>query len=173
MKDIEHRQQELELLYARYLGGGQDASLPNQSNSSIRQRKVSPANQDWAELQKQVELAELTPEDLEIIRRLQDGQYQEVYRLLFNGAWEAAGRYRKEGRPYKTQSQADQALLNRLAKLTSGSPTRIAAIARESKLFMRDKVKDHPTYLARSIQTAIDGLGWQPLRPSKTEKGRR
>ena len=171
--NVELHQDELNFLHARFLGGNQNSSLPNQSASSDRRRKVNQVTKDWADLQKQVEIAELPPEDLEIIRRLQDGQYGEVYRLLFDAGWEAAGRHRKGGRPYKTQSQADQALLKRLAGLTGGSPTRIAAIARESKLFMRAKVRKNTTYLARSIQTAIDGLGWKPSRSSKTEKGRR
>jgi hypothetical protein len=172
MHDIKHRQKELNLLYARFLGGGQDTSLTARVDTIGQQRKENSANQDRAELQRQVELAELAPEDLEIICQLQDGHYGELYRLLFMGDWQAVGRLRKQG-PYGSQSQADQALLNRLSRITEGSPTRMYVIFKESGLFMRDKVKDNRTYLVRTIQAAIDGMDWRPTKTLMVERGRR
>ena len=93
-----------------------------------------------------------------------------MYRLLFMGDWEGAGRLRKQG-PYKSQSDADQALANLLARVTDGSPTRMYAIFKESRLIMRDKTKDNRTYLARTIKKAIDGMNWRP--PTAPTGGRR
>lgn len=53
------------------------------------------------------------------------------------------------------------ALLNCLARLTGGDPGRMYTVFQESGL-LRDKTMDHPTYLPRTIQKAIAGLGWHP-----------
>lgn len=169
--NVEPRQDELNLLHARFLGGNQNSALPNQSASSGRRRKVNQATNDLVELQKQLQLAELSSEDMEIIRDLQAGRRGEIYRLLFDGDWEGAGCLSKFG-PYKTMSEADLGMCTFLAKLVNGKGTRVGAIFKGSGL-MRDKVNDHPTYLAMTIKKAIDGRSWKPSKPSKTEKGRR
>ncbi len=104
--------------------------------------------------------AELTPADQEIIRQLRMGQHGALYRSLFVGDLEGAGGLRKDG-PYRSASEADMAMFNCLARLTSGDPGRMFAVFQESGL-LRDKAIDHPTYLARTIHKAIDGQGWQP-----------
>jgi putative DNA primase/helicase len=169
---IENRQEELKVLHARFLGGGHDASAPIQPDCSGRQGKAIPGAGGWEPLLQKLRSAELTPADLEIIRQFKAGQQNELYRLLFMGDWEGAGRLRKQG-PYKSHSDADQALFNRLARVTGGSPTRMYAIFNESKLVLRDKTKDNRTYLARTIQKAIDGMNWLPAQASTRERGRR
>jgi primase-polymerase (primpol)-like protein len=167
---VESRQKELKFLHARFLGGGHDASAPIQPDFSDRQGKASPGAGGWEPLLQKLRSAELTPADLDIIHQFKAGQQSELYRLLFMGDWEGAGRLRKQGRPYKSHSDADQALANRLARVTDGSPTRMYAILKESKLFMRDKTKDNRTYLARTIKKAIDGMNW---RQTTTPQGGR
>jgi putative DNA primase/helicase len=169
---IENRPKELKFIHARFLGGGQDASVPITPDPSRRRRQAGPGANGWEALLHQMRGAELTPADLEVIQRLKAGRYGELYRLLFMGDLEGAGRLRKQG-PYRSQSEADQALLNRLARLTDGSPARMSAIFQESKLSMRDKVKDHHTYLARTIQKAIEGRGWRLAQASTRGRGRR
>lgn len=160
----------LRLIHTRFLGVGQGASSSSRPDSSIRQ-KAKPAIKGWKPLLQEVPHAELTPPDLEIIRGLKAGRYGELYRLLFMGDVEGASQLRKYG-PYKSQSQADQAMLNRLAGLTNGNHTRMWAIFMETGL-VRDKERDHPTYLARTIQTAIDGMGWRPAQASPAVEGQR
>jgi putative DNA primase/helicase len=170
---IENRQEELKVLHARFLGGGRhDASTPIQPDFSGRQGKASLGAGGWEPLLQKLRSAELTPADQDIIRQFKTAQYGEMYRLLFMGDWEGAGRLRKQG-PYKSHSDADQALANRLARVTDGNPTRMYAIFKESKLAMREKIKDHQTYLARTIKKAIDGMGWQPPITPTGGRGRR
>ena len=38
---------------------------------------------------------------------------------------------------------------------------------------MRDKIRDNRTYLARTIQRAIDGMNWRPAQASPGGRGRR
>ncbi len=102
--------------------------------------------------------AELTPEDLKIIRQLKAGRYGELYRLLFIGDIEGAGLFRNGG-SYRSASEADLAMFNLLARLTAGDPGRMYAVFGQSGL-VRDKAIDHPTYLALTIHKAIAGLGW-------------
>ena len=160
-KTIENRPKELKLAHAHYLGNGRDGSVPFQSGTTGRQQRKNLGDKGWDAILQQMESALLTPADLDIIRDLKSGAQGELYRLLFTGYWEAAGIHRKQG-PYKSGSDAEQAMLNRLARLTNGDPTRMHAIFRESVLYMRNKFRSHRTYLARTIHTAIDGLSWQP-----------
>ena len=169
---IESRQKELKFLHARFLGGGHDAAVPIQPDFSGRQGKASPGAGGWEPSAAEVAKRKLTPADLDIIRQFKAGRYGEMYRLLFMGDWEGAGRLREQG-PYKSHSDADLALANRLARVTDGSPTRMYAISKESKLFMRDKTKDNRTYLARTIKKAIDGMNWRPAQASTGGRGRR
>ena len=105
---------------------------------------------------------ELGPQDWEILSRLEDGREGEPYRLLFEGHWRAAG--------YLTQSEADLALLNRLARLTHGDAGRMYATFRRTAL-MRDS-KDKPlTYYQLTIQKAIDGMNWRPTQASNGVEG--
>ena len=76
----------------------------------------------------------------------------------------------RNGGHYRSPSEADLALLNLLARLTKGDPGRMHAVFQESGL-PRDKTHDHPTYLARTIQKAIDGLGWRPTQSSSGKGG--
>jgi putative DNA primase/helicase len=169
---IESRQNELEVLHARFLGGGHNASVPIQTDVGGRRWKSGTDSKGWEALLQQLGSATLTPADLDIIQQFKGGQYGEMYRLLFMGDWEGAGRLRKQG-VYKSNSDADQALLNRLARLTNGSPRRIYAIFKESKLAMRDKILENRTYLARTIKKAIEGMVWQPAQASPWGRGRR
>lgn len=171
-QNVESRQKELEALHARFLGGGHDAAAPIQSDLTGRQGEASPGAGDWEALLQQWGGATLTPADLNIIRQFKAGRHGEMYRLLFMGDWEGAGRLREQG-PYKSQSQADLALANRLAQVTDGSPTRIYAISKESNLFMRDKIKANRTYLVRTIKRAIDGMNWRPAQTTTGGRGRR
>lgn len=168
---IESRQITLRLIHARFLGGGQGGPSSPRPDSSGRQQKARPTTRSWEALVQELSHAELTPPDLEIIRGLKAGRYGELYRLLFMGEVVGAGCVREKG-PYRSPSQADQAILNRLARLTNGSRTRMWAIFMETGL-VRDKDRDHPTYLARTIQTAIDGMGWQPAQASPAVEGQR
>ncbi len=52
-----------------------------------------------------------------------------LYRSLFIGDLEGAGDLRKDG-AYRSASEADMALLNCLARLTSGDPGRMYAVFR-------------------------------------------
>jgi primase-polymerase (primpol)-like protein len=171
-QNIENRPNELKFLHKRFLGGDQDASSCIQPDSSGLHRKASPGAGGWEPLLEKLRGAEMTQADRDIIRQFKAGQYGEIYRLLFMGDWEGAGRLREQD-PYKSQSQADQALLNRLARLTNGSPTRMYVIFKESKLFLRDKTKDNQTYVVRTIQKAIDDMGWRPVQASTRGRGRR
>jgi putative DNA primase/helicase len=162
---VERRQKELKVLHAHFLGGSHDAAETVKPDFLARQGKASPEAGGWEALLRLWGGATLTPADLNIIRQFKAGRYGEMYRLLFMGDWEGAGRFREQG-PYKSHSDADLALANRLARVTDGSPTRMYAISRESKLFMRDKIKDNRTYLARTIQRAIDDMNWRPAQAS-------
>lgn len=164
-KAIENRPNELKLVYARFLGDDQDGSSHILSGTTGRQQRKNLGDKGWDALLQQMESALVTPPDLDIIRDLKSGGQGELYRLLFTGYWEAAGLHRKQG-PYKSRSDADQAMLNRLARLTNGDPARMHAIFRESVLYMRNKFRNHRTYLLRTILTAIDGLSWQPPQAS-------
>jgi primase-polymerase (primpol)-like protein len=147
---IQSRQGELEVLHACYLGQGISDSKASGQQSNTTQPKQQITLQE-------LQQAELTPADREMFRRLLSGQHGQQYRLLALGAWRRAG--------YYSQSEADLAMLNLLARLTDGSVLRMSAIFRASGL-MREKIKDHPTYLSRSIQKAIAGLGWRPAHRS-------
>jgi putative DNA primase/helicase len=171
-KAIESRQMELDLLHARFLGGGPDTSIRILSDLTSQQGKARPGSGGWEALLQQLMGAELTPEDHDIIRQFRLGLYGEMYRLLFLGDWGGASRLREQG-PYKSQSQADLALFTHLARTTGGSPTSMYAIFNESGLVMRAKTKDNLIYLARTIKKAIDGMNWLPAQASTGERGRR
>jgi hypothetical protein len=111
---------------------------------AISPRKRTGAPAGWTDVK-------LGPKDWEILGRLQEGQEGEAYRLLFEGQWRAAG--------YPTQSEADLALFNRLARLTRGDAGRMYAIFRRTAL-MRDSNDKPFTYYQLTIQKAIDGLNW-------------
>jgi hypothetical protein len=64
--------------------------------------------------------AELAPEDWEILNRLENGAEGEKYRLLFEGYWEDLG--------CASQSEADLALFNKLARLTNSDAGRMYTI---------------------------------------------
>jgi putative DNA primase/helicase len=169
---IENRQTELDLLHGRFLSGYPDTSVQILSDLKGQQGKTSPGSGGWEALLQQLQGAELTPEDHDIIRQFRLGLYGEMYQLLFLGDWGGASRLRKQG-PYKSQSQADLSLFNLLARTTGGSPTSMYAIFNESGLIMRAKTKDNRTYLARTIKKAIDGMNWRPAQASPEERGRR
>jgi hypothetical protein len=168
---IANRQPEINVIHACYLGDYYSALFPKGAGPSNQPQKVRPATREWEALPRLLPGAELTPADLEIIRRLRSGWYGELYRLLSSGDLEGAGRLR-EGGPYRSPSEADLALLNLLARLTDGSPTRMWAIFQHTGL-IRGKVTEHPSYLRRTIQAAIDGLGWLPAQASPGQKRRR
>ncbi|MFA4901310.1 MAG: hypothetical protein WC600_01055 [Desulfobaccales bacterium] len=169
---IENRPKELKLVYARFLENGRDSSLPLRNDPSAHGRKPRIDVGVLDTLLEHFQTAVLTPPDLEIIRELKAGRQGEMYRYLFIGDWKGAGRLRKHG-PYRTQSEADQALANRLARLTNGNAVRVYALFKESKLFMRDKNKINSAYLARTIQKAITDMGWQPPQGSTGGRDRR
>jgi putative DNA primase/helicase len=146
---IASRQPELNAIHARYLGDYCSALFPKGVGPSNRPQKVRPATRGWRALPQFLPDAELTPADLEIIRRLRSGQYGELYLLLFICDLESAGCLR-EGGPYRSPSEADLALLNLLARLTDGNPTRMWAIFQHTGL-IPGKVTEHPSYLARTI----------------------
>jgi putative DNA primase/helicase len=152
---IENRQKLLEEIHGSLLGSQGGSQQGTRSGASTQ--KLTP---EWQALLDQMEDAELTPEDEEILRQLEAGQEGKIYQLLALGKWEEVGAYRKKGY-YDSISEADQALMNKLARLTGGDPGRMKAIFAETGL-MRPKIDDHPTYLARTIKTAIAGLAWQP-----------
>jgi primase-polymerase (primpol)-like protein len=169
---VESRQNELKVLHARFLGGGHDAAALTQSDLTGREGKASPGAGGLEALLRLWGAATLTPADLDVIHQFKAGRHGEMYRLLFMGDWEGAGRLREQG-PYKSQSQADLALCNRLTRIIGDNPTRMYVILKESKLFMRDKIKDNRTYLARTIQKAIGGMNWRPAQSSTGERDRR
>lgn len=105
---------------------------------------------------------ELRPEDWEIVNRLAAGMEGSRYRLLYDGEWKALD--------YNSQSEADLALFNKLARLVDGDPGRMFAIFKETGL-MRDGKDKHPSYYERTIQKTIDDLAWRPALGSLA-KGR-
>jgi putative DNA primase/helicase len=157
-QSIERRQEEIEVLHARYLGD----SSSFRPNPAGQQKQEGSGSNPWEPLLQELQAAELTPEDMEIIHRLRAGYFGKLYQLLFLGDRSGASALKRFGPPYHSDSQSDQAMLNKLAKLTGGSPTRMCAIFQESGL-MRDKLEWHRTYLARSIRKAIDGMAWKPV----------
>ena len=76
----------------------------------------------WAEV-------EPGPEDSDIIAELEAGKEGERFQLLAEGYWRAAG--------YPTQSEADLAFFNKVARLTNGEAGRMYAIFKGTGL-MRD-----------------------------------
>lgn len=158
---IEGRKQELGVMHALFLGDHQGALSDSQAPSTERQMSVT---RGWETLPKGLPHAELTPADLEIVRQLRKGRYGELYRLLFSGDLKGAGPLRSGGY-YRSASEADLAMLNLLAQLTNGDPGRMYAVFKESGL-MRVKAQDHPSYMARTIQKAIEGLGYRPVQAS-------
>jgi hypothetical protein len=137
----------LELIRAKEKSNGR-------SRRSRKQQGPPPA---WAD-------AELGPEDWEILSRLEEGREGEPCRLLVEGDWREAG--------YPTQSEADLALFNRLARLTHGDAGRMYAIFSRTAL-MRYSNDKHFTYYQLTIQKAIDGMNWRPAQASTRERGRR
>ena len=105
--------------------------------------------------------SELTDEDHEILRCLETGKHGQIYRLLTQGDWKAAGRCRRKG-SYDTASEADLALINKLARLVGDAPSRIKALFLETEPGQQDKIADNPGYLDRTIRKAVAGLGWRP-----------
>ena len=93
--------------------------------------------------------AELSTEDQEILDRLEQGLLGDQYQLLVNGDWEGF---------YRSQSEADLALFNKLARLTDGDWGRMFPIFKGTAL-MRTGDDKHPDYYRRTIQKAIDGHG--------------
>ena len=106
---------------------------------------------------------ELSPSDLDILRRLETGMEGRNYQALAQGAWEGLG--------YHTQSEADQALFNKLARLTHGDPGRMYVIFKETAL-MRHYDK-HFGYYQLTIQKAIDGMDWRSEQMVKRNRGGR
>lgn len=148
-----------------------DRSENTQSNASVRQSKESPGDKEWDALLRQMQSAKLSAADMRIIRNLKSGGEGELYRLLFMGCWEGASLLRKQG-PYRSRLQAVQAMLNRLVRLTNGDPCRMYAIFKVTALYGCDEIKNHRTYLVRTILTAIDGLNLQQSRASTGGRGR-
>ena len=114
----------------------------------------------------------MTPADLEIIRQLKAGRHGALYRLLFVGDWRARAACATAAITGPNQ-RLTQALLNLSAP---GSPKAIPAGCMHSSRragLLRDKSQDHPTYLTRTIQKAIDGMGWQPAQASTGKEGNR
>lgn len=109
-----------------------------------------------------IELPELGVMDFQILQDLQAGRHGRIYRLLAQGDWEAAGAYRQAG-PYRSPSEADLALMNKLVQLTR-DPGRAKALFLETGLGQRDKVQDREDYLDRTVRTAMAGLDWKPPR---------
>ena len=106
--------------------------------------------------------AELSSEDRDIINRLEQGLVGNKYQLLVSGGWEGL---------YPTQSEADLAMFNKLARLVDGDPGRMYAIFKETAL-MRDGNDKPFSYYQRTILKAINGLNWRPP-PGHTRASRR
>jgi Bifunctional DNA primase/polymerase, N-terminal len=87
-----------------------DEAPKGRSRGSEKRKSHTPA----------IGVVQLGPEDWEIINRLENGDEGEKYRLLFEGDWESLG--------YASQSEADLALFNKLARLTNGDGERMYAI---------------------------------------------
>ncbi len=120
----------------------------------VKQMGPLPA---WAEV-------EAGPEDWNIFRRLEEGKEASNYHLLTEGDWRAAG--------YPTQSEADMALFNKLARLTNGDAGRMYSIFKETGL-MRDNDDKPFSYYQWTIQKAIDDMGWQPSQDTNGRRCRR
>jgi hypothetical protein len=123
---IENRQDVVLDLYFQ-LRGEQAARI---EEKGVGEQVMKLAKGNWEALIPELR-AELTPAGEEILRGLAAGRYGELYRLLYLGDWEGAGRLRKAG-PYRTISQADMALINFLCRLTDGNPGLVYAIIKET-----------------------------------------
>lgn len=166
---IEYRQKELDEIVAGFLGGTQNASSQlHKAHGSHLTASTGTETLGWQAFLGRLEEAELTSEDEEILHRLKSSQEGKIYQLLVLGYWEEAGACRKNG-PYDSISEADQALMNKLARLTSGDAGRMKAIFLETGL-ARVKIYEHPTYLVRTIQKALAGLGWRPAHQTTTRE---
>ena len=99
--------------------------------------------------------------DLDILRRIEAGMEGSNYQALSQGAWEGLGHH--------TQSEADQALFNKLSRLTHGDPGRMYVIFKETAWMRHDE--KHFGYYELTIQKAIDGMDWQPEPLVKRNRG--
>lgn len=131
-----------------------DESPKGPPRPKVKQIVPLPA---WAEV-------EASPEDWDILGGLEAGKAGRQYQLLAEGDWRAAG--------YPTQSEADLAFFNKLARLTNGDAGRMYAICKETGL-MRDHDDKPFSYYQRTIQKAIDGLNWRPSQGSTVGRCRR
>jgi hypothetical protein len=104
---------------------------------------------------------ELSPCDLDILQRIEMGMEGCKYQALAQGAW--------EGLDYHSQSEADQALFNKLSRLTHGDPGRMYVIFKETALMRHDE--KHFGYYQLTIQKAIDGMDWEPEPLVKRNRG--
>ena len=106
------------------------APLPEWLLELIRvEEKTQPAGRKVSREKRQTAepawmTTELSPSDLDILRRLEMGLEGRNYQALAQGAWKGLG--------YHTQSEADQALFNKIARLTHGDPGRMYVIFKET-----------------------------------------
>ncbi len=87
----------------------------------------------------------ITLDDAELLSRARKAKNGAIFDKLFSGDWTG----------YPSQSEADQAFCNMLAFWTGRDADQMERIFRQSGLY-RDKCDKHPTYLAGTIQKAID-----------------
>jgi hypothetical protein len=130
------------------------------------EEKQQPAGRNMSRKKRQTAepawmITELSPSDLDILRRFELGMEGRIYKALAQGAWKDLG--------YHTQSEADQALFNKLARLTHGDPGRMYAVFKETALMRHDD--KHFGYYQLTIQKAIDGMDWQPELLVKPTRG--
>ena len=143
------------------------ASLPEWLLELIRvEEKTQPAGRKVSREKRQTAepawmTTELSPSDLDILRRLEMGMEGRKYQALAQGDWEGLG--------YHSQSEADQALFNKLSQLTHGDPGRMYVIFKETALMRHDD--KHFGYYQLTIQKAIDGMDWQPELLVKRNRG--
>ncbi len=102
-------------------------------------------------------------DDNALIAKAQAARDGDLFRRLMNGDWVS----------YTSQSEADQALCNKLAFWTGKDPARMERIFRSSGLYETIERKSNPEdYLKRTIQAAIEGIGevYQERRQQRQEK---
>ena len=122
---IEHRQAQFDRVFA---GMFSETKSSKPTKSAVHSHTQPP---------------ELTDEDLlEVALSARNG---EKFRLLFMGQWQ---------NNYRSQSEADQALMNLLAFWTARNPERMDRMFRQSGL-MRPKWEQREDYRNRTIENAI------------------